>query len=97
MLDTTITFAANANVTLLLTGSARAKTVKFVVLTDNPPAAAAGQIAVRAVNTATGAIDAYVVSYDGGSNRRPVRRSPTSCRSEHPPTSRARPVLPPSV
>ena len=62
MLDTTITFSANVNVTLLLTGSARAKTVKFVVLTDNPPTAAAGQIAIRAVNTATGAIDAYVVT-----------------------------------
>ena len=62
MLDTTITLSANANVTLILTGSARAKTVKFVVIPDNPPAAAAGQIAVRAVNSATGAIDAYVVS-----------------------------------
>ena len=65
MLDTTITFSANVNVTLLLTGSARAKTVKFVVITDSPPAVAAGQIAVRAVNVATGAIDAYVVNAVG--------------------------------
>ena len=62
MLDTTITLVADTRVTLLLTGSARAKTVKFVVITDSPPAVTAGQIAVRAVNAATGAIDAYVVT-----------------------------------
>ena len=62
MLDTTITLVADTRVTLLLTGSARAKTVRFVVLTDSPPGVTAGQIAVRAVNAATGAIDAYVVN-----------------------------------
>lgn len=62
MLDTTITLTADTKVTLLLTGSARAKTVKFIVITDSPPAVTAGQIAVRAVNAASGAIDAYVVN-----------------------------------
>jgi hypothetical protein len=62
LLDTTITFTANANVTLLLTGSARARTVRFVTIDDNPPSAAAGQIAVRAVNASTGAVDAYFVA-----------------------------------
>jgi hypothetical protein len=59
--DTTIVVSANTNVTLLLTGSARARTAKFVVISDTPPTLAAGQIAVRAVNASTGAVNAYVV------------------------------------
>jgi hypothetical protein len=62
LLDTTITFTANSKVTLLLTGSARARTVRFVTINDDPPAAAAGQIAVRAVNASTGVVDAYFVA-----------------------------------
>ncbi len=62
LLDTTITFTANSKVTLLLTGSARAKTVQFVVINDDAPAVASGQIAVRAVNASTGAVDAYFVA-----------------------------------
>lgn len=62
LVDATITFAANSKTTLLLTGSARAGTARFVVIDDAPPALAAGQIAVRAVNASTGAIDAYVVT-----------------------------------
>ena len=61
--DTTITFAADSKQTLLLTGSARAKTVKFIVINDGAaPTPAAGQIAVRAVNASTGAIDAYLLT-----------------------------------
>jgi hypothetical protein len=62
LVDTTITFAANTKATLLLTGSARGGTARFVVIDDAPPAPAAGQIAVRTVNASTGAIDAYVVT-----------------------------------
>jgi hypothetical protein len=59
LLDTTITFNANTNYTLLLTGSARGNTERFVLIEDTPPATAAGQIALRVVNVATAAIDAY--------------------------------------
>lgn len=61
MVDTTITFAANSRYTLLLTRETPTK-VHLVVISDDAPAAAAGQIAVRAVNASTGAIDAYVVT-----------------------------------
>jgi len=60
IVDTTITFSANTNYTLLLTGSARA-TVQFVVITENAPATATSQIAVRTANTSAGAIDNYIV------------------------------------
>jgi hypothetical protein len=59
LLDTTITLTANTNVTLLLTGSARARTVRMALINDDPPVPPAGQIAVRMVNASTGAIDAY--------------------------------------
>jgi hypothetical protein len=65
LVDTTISFAANTKATLLLTGSARAGTAHFVVIDDTPPAltpGATGQIALRAVNASTGAVDAYVVT-----------------------------------
>lgn len=60
IVDTTITFAANQRYTVLITGAARSK-VFFVVIDDNPAAAASGQIAIRTVNASSGAIDAYVV------------------------------------
>lgn len=60
--DTTITFTANSKYTLLLTGSARAKTVKFVVINDDATDPGAGLIAVRTVNASTGAINSYVVT-----------------------------------
>ena len=63
--DTTITIPADRNVTLLLTGSARAKTVRFVMINDDPATPPAGQIAVRTVNASTGAIDAYYVNAVG--------------------------------
>lgn len=74
LVDTTITFAANSKYTLLLTGSARAKTAKFIVINDDPPALSAGQIAVRTVNASTGAIDAYVVTTAAD----PIPGSPTA-------------------
>lgn len=73
LVDTTITFAENTKTTLLLTGSARARTAHFVVIDDSPPAAA-GQIAVRTVNASTGAIDAYVVTTPTD----PIAGSPTA-------------------
>jgi len=74
LVDTTITFAENTKSTLLLTGSARAKTAHFVVIDDAPPTTAANQIAVRAVNASTGAIDAYVVTFPGDA----IAGSPTA-------------------
>ena len=62
LLDTTITISANTRVTLLLTGSARAKTLRFVTITDDASAPPAGTIAVRVVNTASGAINGYLVA-----------------------------------
>ena len=63
--DTTLTFAPNGRYTVLLTGSARAKTVKFVLISDDAPAltpGSTGTIAVRAVNASTGAINGYVTT-----------------------------------
>jgi hypothetical protein len=73
IVDTTVTFAANTNYTMLLTGSARG-TVQFVVITENAPATAASQIAVRTSNTSAGAIDNYIVD----SVTTPVSGSPTT-------------------
>jgi hypothetical protein len=61
MVDTTITFNPNSRYTLLLTRETPTH-VHFIVINDDAPAAAAGQIALRAVNASTGAIDAYVVT-----------------------------------
>jgi hypothetical protein len=61
MVDTTITFAAGSRYTLLLTRETPTH-VHLIVINDDAPAAAAGQIALRAVNASTGAIDAYVVT-----------------------------------
>jgi hypothetical protein len=60
--DTTLTFAANGRYTLLLTGSARSKTVKVNLISDDAPTLAAGQIALRTVNASTGAISSYVTN-----------------------------------
>jgi hypothetical protein len=60
IVDTTVTFAANTNYTMLLTGSARG-TVQFVVITEAPPTPAANQIAVRTANNSPAAIDNYIV------------------------------------
>jgi hypothetical protein len=61
MVDTTISFNANSRYTLLLTRET-ATHVHFIVINDDAPAVAAGQIALRAVNASTGAIDAYVTT-----------------------------------
>ena len=61
LLDTTITISANTRVTLLLTGSARAKTLKFVTITDDITAPAANSIGVRVVNASSAAVNAYLV------------------------------------
>ena len=61
MLDTTITIEANSRVTLLLTGSARAKTLKFVTITDDVSAPAAGTIAARLVNASSAPVNGYLV------------------------------------
>jgi hypothetical protein len=61
MLEETISFQANSRITLLLTGSTAAGTVRFEVIQDdlNPPGA--GNIGVRLVNTSGSARDGYLV------------------------------------
>jgi hypothetical protein len=63
--DETLTFTPGTRVTLLLTGSARAKTAKFVVIADDIAPPPAGQIAVRFVNASSGAVDAYLTNAAG--------------------------------
>ncbi len=75
ILDTTITVQANARVTWLLTGSARAKTLRFVVVSDDATAPAAGMIAVRLVNASTGAVNGYLVSAVGDAIADPAAAS----------------------
>lgn len=60
--DTTVTFEANKNYTVLVTGLARSKTTRWVVLTDDVPTVPAGQIAIRAINAATGSIGVYLTA-----------------------------------
>ena len=62
MHDTTITFTAGTRVTALLTGSARAKTLKFVLISDDITPPAAGQISVRMVNASSGAVNGYLTT-----------------------------------
>jgi hypothetical protein len=62
LVDTTITFEANKNYTLLLAGTSRNKQARFRVIEDVPAAPAAGQIAVRAYNAGAGPMDAWVVA-----------------------------------
>ena len=73
MVDTTITFAAGSRYTLLLTRETPTH-VHFIVINDDVPAPAAGQIAIRAVNASTGAIDAYVVD----TTTTPIAGAPTA-------------------
>lgn len=73
LLDVTINFAEGTRVTLLLTGSVAAGTVRFVVIPDQVTPPAAGQIGVRSVNASNGAIDAYLVN----TATDPVAGSPT--------------------
>ena len=54
MLDTVITFAPNQDYTLLLAGSAKNNTDRFIVINDDAPAPSAGNIALRAVNASCG-------------------------------------------
>jgi hypothetical protein len=58
--DETVTFTPGTRVTLLLTGSARAQTARFVMISDDIAPPPAGQIAVRFVNASSAAVDAYV-------------------------------------
>jgi hypothetical protein len=62
LLDTQVDITANTRVTLLLTGSARAGTLRFVAIDDGPIAPAAGQIGVRLVNASGGPVDGYLVA-----------------------------------
>jgi hypothetical protein len=71
--DETISFTPGTRVTLLLTGSARAGTARFVVISDDISPPAAGQIAVRFVNASTALVDGYLTDAAGD----PLPGSPT--------------------
>jgi len=62
LLDTTVTITAGTRSTLLLTGSARSKTLRFVAIDDATTAPAVGSIGVRLVNATTGAVNAYLTA-----------------------------------
>ncbi len=73
IVDTTFKFEPGTNYTMLLTGSARAGTVKFVIFTDTP-LADEGHIQLRALNAnGSGAVDVYVTKGSGD----PLPSSPT--------------------
>lgn len=63
MVDTTLTFEANVNYTVLVTGQARTRSsVRLVVIRDDVPAIPGGQIAVRALNAAGGPVNVFLTS-----------------------------------
>jgi hypothetical protein len=61
LIDGTLTFQPGHNYTVLVTGLARAGTQKFVLLTDDVTVPA-GNIAVRAVNAASGTVGLYLTN-----------------------------------
>jgi len=62
MLDALVTFTADSRMTLLLTGSARAGTLRLWVINDATQPPPSGQIGVRMINAATGQVNGYVVA-----------------------------------
>ena len=62
MLDALVTFTADSRMTVLLTGSARAGTLRLWVVDDATQAPPAGQIGVRMINAATGQVNGYIVA-----------------------------------
>ncbi|MEO8193747.1 MAG: DUF4397 domain-containing protein [Gemmatimonadales bacterium] len=62
LLDATVDIPANGRYTLLLVGSARGGTLRFVLISDDAAPPPAGQISVRMVNTASGAVSGYLVN-----------------------------------
>lgn len=62
MLDALVTFTADSRMTVLLTGSARAGTLRLWVINDDPSPPPAGQIGVRMINAATGQVNGYIVA-----------------------------------
>lgn len=62
MLDASVTLPADSRVTLLLSGSARAGTLRLWVINDATQPPPSGQIGVRMVNAATGQVNGYIVN-----------------------------------
>lgn len=62
MADEMITLVAGNRYTLVLSGSARAKTLRLWVITDDVSPPPAGQISVRMINAATGQAHGYLVA-----------------------------------
>jgi hypothetical protein len=62
LLDTTVQLTAGTRVTLMLTGSARAKTLKFVSIDDDITPPGSGQIGVRLVNASGAPVNGYLVN-----------------------------------
>jgi hypothetical protein len=61
MADELITLVAGSRYTLLLSGSARAKTLRLWVINDDTSPPPTGQIGVRMINAATGQVHGYLV------------------------------------
>ena len=62
MLDTMVSLTAGTRVTLLLTGSARSKTLRFVTIDDDVTPPAATQIGVRLVNASAAPVNVYLTT-----------------------------------
>jgi hypothetical protein len=61
MLNAPVTLAANSRVTVVLSGSARAGTLRFLVIDDATTPPPSGQIGVRMVNAVSGQVtDGYI-------------------------------------
>jgi hypothetical protein len=74
MLDSQVTLAANTRVTLLLSGSARAGTLRLLVINDSTTPPPSGQIGIRMVNATSGQVsDGYISTAPGD----PLPGSPT--------------------
>jgi Domain of unknown function (DUF4397) len=62
MLDASVTLIADTRVTLMLSGSARAGTLRLWVIDDATQAPPSGQIGVRMVNAGAGQVNGYISS-----------------------------------
>lgn len=62
MAEASVTLPENTRITLLLTGSARAGTLRLWVINDDTQPPPTGQIGVRMINAATGQVNGYLVA-----------------------------------
>lgn len=62
MKDTSITFEANKNYTIIAAGLARSKNVRLIVIQDAVPSIPAGQIALRTINATSSAVNMFLTT-----------------------------------